>query len=83
MILKAYEAAGRGGMPTTTRGYPGGLQRVYGEPAAGDILWKSGHVAMYIGNGQIVHAANARKGIEVRPYSYYKAYLGVSAIYRP
>lgn len=34
------------------------------EVAAGDVLWRPGHVAMYIGNGQIVEAP--RTGIPVR-----------------
>lgn len=29
----------------------------------GDIICYNGHVAIYIGNGKIVHAANSRKGI--------------------
>ena len=28
------------------------------------------HVAIYIGDGKIVHAANARKGITISPYTY-------------
>lgn len=32
---------------------------------AGDILWKDGHVALYIGNNQIVEAKNESKGIVV------------------
>jgi cell wall-associated NlpC family hydrolase len=82
LVLMAYKAAGKN-VPTTTRGYPGGLMRVSGQPQAGDILWKSGHVGMYIGNGQIVHAANSRVGVEQRSFDYYKKYLGVTAIYRP
>ena len=31
----------------------------------GDIICYSGHVAIYIGNGQIVHASTARSGIKV------------------
>jgi cell wall-associated NlpC family hydrolase len=82
LVLKAYQAAGKN-VPTTTSGYPGGLQRVNGNPQTGDILWKSGHVGMYVGNNQVVHAANARKGVEIRDMNYYKTYLGFSAIYRP
>ena len=29
----------------------------------GDILWKDGHVALYIGNGQLAEALNENKGI--------------------
>ena len=36
----------------------------------GDLVCYSGHVAMYIGDGQIVHAANSRKGIIVSRADY-------------
>lgn len=32
------------------------------------------HVAMYIGNGQIVHASNAREGIKISKYNYRSIY---------
>ena len=35
----------------------------------GDILWRSGHVGMYIGNDTMVHAANPRTGIVVVSFS--------------
>ncbi|SFL13058.1 SH3 domain-containing protein [Lachnospiraceae bacterium KH1T2] len=37
---------------------------------AGDIVCYSGHVAIYIGNGQIVHASTAKTGIKVSNASY-------------
>ena len=41
----------------------------------GDLLFSSGgsginHVAMYIGNGQIVHAASRRSGIKISTWNY-------------
>ena len=36
----------------------------------GDLVCYSGHVALYIGGGQIVHAMNAKKGIIVSNASY-------------
>ncbi|MBQ7077163.1 MAG: SH3 domain-containing protein [Lachnospiraceae bacterium] len=36
----------------------------------GDIVCYSGHVAIYIGNGQIVHASNRRDGIKVSRFNY-------------
>ena len=36
----------------------------------GDIVCYSGHVAIYIGNGQIVHASTARTGIIVSSATY-------------
>ncbi len=38
----------------------------------GDLICYSGHVALYIGNGQIVHAANSKKGIIVSKANYQK-----------
>jgi len=36
----------------------------------GDIICYSGHVAIYIGNGQIVHASTAATGIKISSASY-------------
>ena len=38
----------------------------------GDLICYSGHVALYIGNGQIVHASNSRTGIIVSNADYRK-----------
>ena len=38
----------------------------------GDIICYSGHVALYIGNGQIVHASNSKTGIIVSNADYRK-----------
>lgn len=38
----------------------------------GDLICYSGHVALYIGNGQIVHAANSKSGIIVSNADYKK-----------
>ena len=38
----------------------------------GDLICYSGHVALYIGNGQIVHASNKKTGIKVSQADYRK-----------
>ena len=46
----------------------------------GDIICYSGHVGIYIGNGQIVHASTARTGIKVSNVSY-RSVLAVRRIF--
>ena len=46
----------------------------------GDLICYSGHVALYIGNGQIVHAANSKKGIIVSRADY-KTILAIRRIF--
>lgn len=36
----------------------------------GDLIWYSGHIGIYIGNGQIVHASTSRTGIIVSNANY-------------
>ncbi|MCR5102246.1 MAG: SH3 domain-containing protein [Butyrivibrio sp.] len=47
---------------------------------AGDIVCYSGHVGIYIGNGQIVHASTAATGIKVSDASY-RTVLAVRRIF--
>lgn len=41
-----------------------------GNAKAGDLVWYSGHIGIYIGNGQIVHASSAKTGIKISNASY-------------
>ncbi|MCC8150278.1 MAG: C40 family peptidase [Lachnospiraceae bacterium] len=47
-----------------------GTEVDYSEAKPGDIICYSGHVALYIGGGQIVHAANEKTGITVSSATY-------------
>ena len=46
----------------------------------GDIICYSGHVAIYIGNGKIVHAANKKDGIKISNNYKYKKVLAIRRI---
>ena len=50
------------------------------EAQPGDLVCYSGHVALYIGNGQIVHASTTKTGIKVSNASYRKV-LAVRRIF--
>ena len=43
----------------------------------GDLICYGGHVAIYMGNGQIVHASNARDGIKVSDNAAYRTITSV------
>ncbi len=51
----------------------------YAEAQPGDLICYAGHVAMYIGNGRIVHASSAKTGIIIG-YATYKPILAVRRI---
>ena len=50
------------------------------EAQPGDIICYSGHVALYIGNGQIVHASTSRTGIIISSASY-RSILSIRRIF--
>lgn len=45
----------------------------------GDLVWYSGHIGIYIGDGKIVHASNPKNGIIISEATYRKI-LGVRRI---
>ena len=48
----------------------------------GDIVCYRGHVALYAGNGRIVHAANSRKGIIESDINYSGNVVAVRRIFK-
>ena len=42
----------------------------------GDLVYYGGHIAIYIGNGQVVHASNERTGIKVSTWNY-RSYISI------
>lgn len=51
----------------------------YSEAQPGDVICYAGHVGIYIGNGQIVHASTQRSGIKITAATY-KEILSVRRI---
>ena len=54
-----------------------GYEVSYADAQPGDLICYSGHVAIYMGNGQIVHASNARDGIKVSDNAAYRTITSV------
>ena len=45
----------------------------YSEARPGDLVYYGGHIAIYIGDGKIVHAANSRLDVKVSKWNYRSA----------
>ena len=56
-----------------------GTEVSYSEAQPGDIMCYAGHVGIYIGNGQIVHASTQKTGIKIT-HATYKEILSVRRI---
>lgn len=50
-----------------------------GNAKPGDLVWYSGHIGIYIGNGKVVHASNPKNGIIISEATY-RTILGVRRI---
>ena len=49
----------------------------YADAQPGDLICYGGHVAIYMGNGQIVHASNAQDGIKISNNAAYRTITSV------
>ena len=49
----------------------------YADAQPGDLICYGGHVAIYMGNGQIVHASNSQDGIKISNDATYRTILSV------
>ena len=65
-VMSVYQHFGIS-LPRTSgeQGQSGSVVSGLENAVPGDLIWYSGHIGIYIGNGQIVHASNAADGIKV------------------
>ena len=54
-----------------------GTEVSYADAQPGDLICYGGHVAIYMGNGQIVHASNSREGIKISDNAAYRTITSV------
>lgn len=52
----------------------------YSQAMPGDIICYAGHVAIYMGGGQIVHASNERDGIKISGNAAYRPIIAVRRV---
>ena len=69
-VMAVYQAFGYS-LPRSSYSQAGAGREVsYSEAQPGDIIYYGGHVGIYIGNGQIVHASTERTGIKITSATY-------------
>ena len=54
-----------------------GTEVSYSDAQPGDLICYGGHVAIYLGDGKIVHASNSRDGIKISNDATYRTILSV------
>ncbi len=76
-VQSVYAAFGISLPRTSYEQQTAGYEVSYSEAQPGDLICYGGHVAIYMGNGQIVHASNSTDGIKVSDNAAYRTILSV------
>lgn len=80
-VMKIYEAFGVSLPHSSYKLRSAGYSVSASEVQPGDIICYSGHVAIYIGDGKIVHASNRKEGIKITDNWKYKKVLAIRRIF--
>ena len=79
-VKSVYKAFGYNLPRSSSSQRSAGRKVSYSKKQPGDLICYNGHVAIYIGNGKIVHASSKKTGIKISPKANYRKVLSVRRI---